>query len=233
MSYSQVSVNELAQVCANSADAAEWEEFLRRTTPLASLVVSRVARLWVSSPAPAMIDDIVQEVYLKLCEQERRILREFTPRGEDSFLGLLRIVAGSVANDYFRRLCTAKRGGKVVITGLTWEFAPGAADTSGGAKGVQNQVLLSQLDQLLREAGEDVSERDRNLFWLYYLQGLTAVEISSLPGVGLSAKGVESALRRISGWLRHQIERRRPDEEFDHGQPATVTFEKENRLNTR
>jgi RNA polymerase sigma-70 factor, ECF subfamily len=232
MNYSQISVNELAQVCAISADAAEWEEFLRRTTPLASLVVSRVARLWVSVPAPAIVDDIVQEVYLKLCEQERRILREFTPRGEDSFLGLLRIVAGSVANDYFRRLCTAKRGGNVVITGLTWDFAPGA-DTNGGAKGVQNLVLFSQLDQVLREASDEVSERDRNLFWLYYLQGLTAAEIASLPGMGLSAKGVESALRRICGWLRHQVERRRPDNDFDRGRPAAVTLQKENRLDSR
>ncbi len=224
MSYSRISVNELAQVCANSADAAEWEEFLRRTTPLASLVVSRIARLWVTASTPAMIDDIVQEVFLKLCEQERRILREFTPRGEDSFLGLLRIVAASVANDYFRRLRSTKRGGKVVITGLAWEFVPG--DTNGGAKRMQKLVLLSQLDQLLRGAPEDVSERDRNLFWLYYLQGLTAVEIASLPGIALSAKGVESALRRISGWLRHQTGVRRPAEAFDHARETTLTFEK-------
>lgn len=233
MSYSQISVNQLAQVCAKSADAAEWEEFLRRTMPLASLVVSRVARLWVSVSAPAIVDDIVQEVYVKLCEQERRILREFTPRGEDSFLGLLRIVAGSVANDYFRRQATAKRGGKAVITGTVWEYTPGAPDTNGGAKAVQKLVLLSELDRLLRQAGEEVNERDRKIFWLYYLQGLTAAEIASLPSVDLSAKGVESALRRISGWLRNQIESPRTDDAFSHTESAAVTFEKENRLNPR
>lgn len=228
MSYSQISVNQLAQVCAKSADAAEWEEFLRRTTPLASLVVARVARLWVSVSAPAIVDDIVQEVYVKLCEQERRILRDFTPRGEDSFLGLLRIVAGSVANDYFRRQSTVKRGGKAVITGMAWEYTPGAADTGGGAQGVQKLVLLSELDRVLRQAPEEVNERDRKIFWLYYLQGLTAAEIASLPSVDLSAKGVESALRRISGWLRHQIESPRPDHVFSHTESAAVTFEKEN-----
>jgi len=233
MSYSQISVNELAQVCAGSADAAEWAEFLRRTTPLTALVVARVARLWVNGSAPGVIDDIVQEVYLKLCEQERRILREFAPRGEDSFLGLLRIVAGSVANDYFRRQHTAKRGGKVVITGMTVEFGASAADTSSGAKGVQKLVLLSQLDQYLSQAPEAVNERDRNVFWLYYLQGLTAAEIASLPGVDLSAKGVESALRRISGWLRQQVERRRGDEACDQSSAAALTFQKENGLNAR
>ena len=96
-------MNDLAKSCAHSADAAEWEEFVCRCTPLASVVAMRVSRMWVSNPSPATVDDIVQEVFLKLCEQERRILRDFQPRGEDSFLGLLRIVSASVANDYFRR----------------------------------------------------------------------------------------------------------------------------------
>jgi RNA polymerase sigma-70 factor (ECF subfamily) len=91
---------------------------VRRCTPLASLVALRVSRLWLSGPSPVAVDDIVQEVFLKLCEQERRILADFEPRGEDSFLGLLSMVAASVANDYFRRIYSAKRGGKVVINPL-------------------------------------------------------------------------------------------------------------------
>ncbi len=229
MNYSQISVNELARVCADSADAAEWEEFLRRTAPLASLVVGRVARLWLSGSTPALIDDIVQEVYLKLCEQERRILREFTPRGEDSFLGLLRIVAASVANDYFRRFYSTKRGGKVVTTHLAGERGFSPASVNGESTRVQKSVLLGQLDDLLRGVPGTVSQRDRNLFWLYYLQGLTAAEIASLPGIGLSAKGVESALRRVSGWLRHQIERSPSENGFDHGLRQAVVSRKENR----
>ncbi len=114
----QSSVNDLATACSRSVDAAEWEEFVRRCTPLASLVALRVSRLWLSGPSTTAVDDIVQEVFLKLCEQERRILADFEPRGEDSFLGLLSTVAASVANDYFRRHFSAKRGGKVVISGL-------------------------------------------------------------------------------------------------------------------
>src|SRR5271165_789107 len=110
----RISINDLAQACAHSADAAEWEELLRRSTPLVSLVALRVIRLWTDGSSPAIVDDIVQEVFLKVCEQERRILRDFEPRGEDSFLGLLRIVSASVANDYFRRIYSAKRGGNVV-----------------------------------------------------------------------------------------------------------------------
>lgn len=223
-----MSVNELAQVCARSADAAEWEEFLRRTTPLASLVVARVARLWINRSTPALVNDIVQEVFLKLCEQERRILRQFEPRGEDSFLGFLRIVTTSVANDYFRRLHSAKRGGKVVTAQFAGDGAPSSISNPSESAAVVQSVLLGQLDSLLRGAPEAVSDPDRYLFWLYYLQGLTAGEISSLPSVELSPKGVESALRRVSAWLRHQIESPRNGDRLDPVGRASVTARKEN-----
>jgi RNA polymerase sigma-70 factor (ECF subfamily) len=170
MDEARTSVNDLAKACSHSADAAEWEEFVRRCVPLASLVAVRVSRLWLNAPSPATVDDIVQEVFLKLCEQERRILKDFEPRGDDSFLGLLRLVSASVANDYFRRIYSAKRGGKVVITPL--------AD----------------------------GDTQWSFFWLYYRQGFTAEEIAGMSAAGLTAKGVESALRRVTLWLRGEVE---------------------------
>jgi RNA polymerase sigma-70 factor (ECF subfamily) len=56
-----------------------------------------------------------------------------------------------------------------------------------------------------------VTERDRALFWLYYRQGFTAEEIGRLTAIGLTAKGVESALRRVTTWLRGEIERRKSE----------------------
>jgi RNA polymerase sigma-70 factor (ECF subfamily) len=205
MNASSTSVNQLAKACARSADAAEWEEFLRRCSPLATLVAMRISRMWISASAPATVDDIVQEVFLKLCEQERRILRDFEPRGEDSFLGLLRIVAASVANDYFRRLYSVKRGGKVVTTPLVDDSAPLPASQAHQSGQMQKEVLMAQLDQRLRSAPDTIGDRDRALFWLYYRQGFTAEEIAGLPATGLTAKGVESALRRVATWLRAEI----------------------------
>lgn len=206
MDRSRISVNDLAKACAHSADAAEWEEFLRRAAPLASLVAMRVCRMWTGTSSPAIVDDIVQEIFLKLCEQERRILKDFEPRGEDSFLGLLRIVSASVANDYFRRKSSAKRGGKVVTTVLDGDPPVGSADQTKAAAQMQRTVLLAELDRKLRAAPETIGERDRSIFWLYYRHGLTAEEIARLPDAGLTAKGVESALRRATVWLREQIQ---------------------------
>jgi RNA polymerase sigma-70 factor (ECF subfamily) len=217
MDGTSTSVNDLAKACARSADAAEWGEFLRRCTPLASLVAMRIARMWVSNSTQAVVDDIVQEIFLKLCEQERRILRDFEPRGEDSFLGLLRIVAGSVANDYFRRIYSAKRGGKVVTASLIEEAAAAPVAGSYQSGQMEKSVLIAQLDQKLRSAPAIIGERDRALFWLYYLQGLTAEEIARISGAGLTAKGVESALRRVAKWLREEVQGGQPGARAESG----------------
>jgi RNA polymerase sigma-70 factor (ECF subfamily) len=213
----RTSVNDLAKACACSADAAEWGEFLRRCRPLASLVAMRIARMWVSGSSAATVDDIVQEVFLKLCEQERRILRDFEPRGEDSFFGLLRMVASSVANDYFRRLYSEKRGGKVVTMPLVEEAAAFPVASTHETARLHQSVLLAQLDEKLRSAPQVISERDRSVFWLYYLQGLTAEEIARLSAAGLTPKGVESALRRVAKWLRGEVDRPKPEEQAETG----------------
>jgi RNA polymerase sigma-70 factor (ECF subfamily) len=217
MNEIRTSVNDLAKACAHSADAAEWEEFVCRCLPLVSVVALRASRMWTSNASATMVDDIVQEVFLKLCEQERRILRNFEPRGEDSFLGLLRIVVASVANDYFRRLNSAKRGGKVVTMPMLDEAAQLPVDGARPAARMQQSALFAQLDQKLRSAPETIPERDRALFWLYYHQGYTAEEIARLPAVGLSAKGVESALRRVTAWLRAEVGRKKPADQLLSG----------------
>ena len=210
-------VNYLAKACACSADAADWEELVRLCRPLATLVACRISRQWDSGTSSTVVDDIVQEIFVKLCDQKRRILREFEPRGEDSFLGLLRVVSGSVANDYFRRLRSEKRGGKVVTTPLVEDGAQIPVASGRQNAEMQRSVLFSQLDRKLRSAPEMIGERDRSFFWLYYRQGLTAEEIARLFPGGLTAKGVESALRRVVKWLRGEVERRNPEDRAESG----------------
>jgi RNA polymerase sigma-70 factor (ECF subfamily) len=207
MNPSLISVNDLAKLCAHSAEVPEWEELVRRCSPLATVVARRISRLWVSDPSPAFVDDIVQEVFLKLCENDRRILRAFEPRGEDSFFGLLRLVTASVTNDYYRRQYSTKRGGKVLTMPLLDGDSTQAPATAVQPSRMQHSALLQQLDRKLLSAPKIIGARDRALFWLYYRQGFTAEEISRLPAAGLTPKGVESALRRVTTWLREEIDR--------------------------
>ena len=198
-------MNRLAKACAHSDKAEDWEEFVRRCAPVVSLVAARVGRLWTGGVTAAVVDDIVQEVFLKLCERQRRILRDFVPRADGSFLGLLRIVSTSVANDHFRRQSSAKRGGRTITVPLD-ELLPLTNPISPqNSEKLHKTMLYSEMDERMRINPNIVTARDRAIFWLYYRQGLTAEEIADLPAVKLSAKGVESVLRRVGRWLSSQL----------------------------
>jgi len=172
--------NRLARICAYSAEAPEWEQFVRIVSPVVSLAARRVSAVW-GDPSSATVSEIVQEVFLKLCEDERRILREFEDRGNDSFLEP-HISADDVSD-------------------------------SKATDAVEWPSLIAQLDGLLKLYPKTVSTRDRNLFWLYYRQGLTADAISRIPAIDLSPKGVESALLRLTRLLRETIVNGKPKQE--------------------
>ena len=53
-------------------------------------------------------------------------------------------------------------------------------------------------------------ERNRTIFWLHYRAGLSARAIAELPGMGLTTKGVESILMRITRELRERMSATKP-----------------------
>jgi RNA polymerase sigma-70 factor (ECF subfamily) len=201
--------NRLARICAYSAQAPEWEEFVRIVSPVVSLAARRVSAVW-GDPSSATVSEIVQEVFLKLCEDERRILREFEDRGNDSFLKLLRMITASVGTDHFRRTRAEKRGGRSQSVPLEPHISSDDVSDSKATEAVEWPSLIAQLDGLLKLYPNTVSARDRNLFWLYYRQGLTADAISRIPAIGLTPKGVESALLRLTRLLRETIVNGKP-----------------------
>ena len=71
---------------------------------------------------------------------------------------------------------------------------------------MERQVLLKEIDRCLETCSEGPDkERDRLIFWLYYQQGMSAKAIAALPTVGLGAKGVESAILRLTRLVREQL----------------------------
>ena len=203
----------LARSCAFSANAPEWEQFVSMITPVLALSARRVCAVWGES-SNATVGEIVQEVFVKLCEDDRRILRVFEDRGHDSFLKLLRTITMTVGTDYFRRNRAEKRGGRSASVSLEPHLSSDEVSDSRATEAVETPTLIAQLDGLLRLYPKTVSARDRNLFWLYYQQGMTADAISRIPAIGLSSKGVESALIRLTRLLRETIVKGKPERTF-------------------
>lgn len=214
MECAVLSAEELVLKCIRSGDEASWEEFVRRFHGLIATVALRVSRRW-GEPSPQLIDDLVQETYLKLCENNFRLLRSFEPHHPDAFYGYLKVVTANLVHDYFKTKRAAKRGSGT--TEVANEAAvESAADAPASASAVycsERRILLEELDAMLCELAEGSRlERDRRIFWLYYRVGLTANAIAALPSIRLSTKGVESTILRLTGLLRQKLaaERSRP-----------------------
>jgi DNA-directed RNA polymerase specialized sigma24 family protein len=149
---------------------------------------------------------LVQDTYLKLCENDGRLLDSFRPRHEDSIYGLLKVVAANVVHDHFKSALAAKRGAaltEVIVEPVQTEPRAAGADSF---EAVSRRLQLEQVERILRQvtAGKD-QERKRIIFWLRHRQGLTASEIASIPSIGLTTEGVESVLMRLAAMIRSHL----------------------------
>jgi RNA polymerase sigma-70 factor, ECF subfamily len=196
--YSQLSSPELIAECATTTHAAAWQEFVRRFQPLIAGVVARTASRWVAVTSP-LVDDLVQETYLKLCTEEFRRLRDFVSWHEDAIFGYLKAIAYTVTLDHFKVHYAVKRGARLQDTS---DF-DSSLRQEGRKSSVESEILLRELEEMAGQMAEE--ERDRLIFQLYYRQGLTTRKIAGIPAIGLSQKGVESCLHRLTERLRRRV----------------------------
>jgi RNA polymerase sigma-70 factor, ECF subfamily len=194
MSMREQTAAELIAVCLETGSEAAWQQLVAEFQPLIASVVLRAVRRYDFS-AHGIVDDLVQETFLRLCRDNCKALREFRHRHEAAIFGYVKVVAASVANDHFRQVNAQKRTGELAVDPEV--LLTVAVDVGANA---EDSLLLREVENCLESITEN--ERDRKIFWRYYRQGLTSVEIAALPGVELSAKGVESCLLRLLKAIR-------------------------------
>jgi len=211
MDYASLSPEELVLACGQSDDAAAWREFVRRFHRLIATVALRIARRW-GEPSPQLVDDLVQETYLKLCADNFHKLRDFKSQHPDAFYGYLKVVTANLVYDHFKAANSSKRGSGMVKVAADTPVAHGI-DSFGAGSSVKNTergILLREIDGMLtRLAAGPQLQRTRRVFWLYYRVGLTANAIAALPYIGLSTKGVESTILRLTRLLRQEMDKNR------------------------
>jgi RNA polymerase sigma-70 factor (ECF subfamily) len=220
--YADLSSSELVRACAGSKDEEAWNEFIHRFRAVIAAAVLRTARHW-GEPTGFQLDDLIQDTYLKLCDNDSRLLRSFRPRCEDSIYGFLKKVASNVVHDQFKSAMAAKRGAaqtEAIVEHI--QIDPRTAD-EGSFDAVSERLEIEEVDKILIQvtAGKD-QERKRTIFWLRHRQGLTAREIAAIPSLGLTTEGVESMLMRLADMIRGHIYRRCPNR-------ATKVLKRQNR----
>jgi RNA polymerase sigma factor (sigma-70 family) len=143
------------------------------------------------------VEEIIQEVYVKLCAHSCRALSEFEPGGEGAEFAYLKVIADRVVADWFRKRSAAARDQchevSLESAGEVGDFQSSSAD---------RKVLIAQVFQALAEIAD---ERDRLIFWLYYRAGLTAQHIARFASLELGQKGVESAILKLTRLVREKL----------------------------
>jgi RNA polymerase sigma-70 factor (ECF subfamily) len=196
---------ELIQACANGKDDAAWDEFVSRFRRPISLALIRTACQWGRAPLQ-LVDDLVQETYLKVCADKCKLLLEFSRQHPEAISQYVKTIAINVAHDHFKALHSQKRGSGEIEQLLEGTEPKSQSGSLGGPEAMEREVLFKQINQCLEKCSQGPDqERDRLIFWLYYQQGMSAKAIAALPTVGLTAKGVESAIFRLTGLVREQI----------------------------
>ena len=194
MEWDRVTAETLFHLCAGS-DQSAWGEFVTRYGELIERTAFRIAQRR-SNPTRGLLDDLVQECFLKLCADNGRVLRAFRSSHPGSEFGYLKVVTAHSVIDYFRR-----RGFKKAEVSLT--DAP-ELETEG--RDANRRLILREVEECLDDIAKGVTrERDKSVFFLYYGQGLSARAISTLPSIGLTCEGVESLLGRLTRSLRERL----------------------------
>jgi len=199
--WAQLSPDQLLQACALPGSTQAWEEFMRRYHQVLTAAAVRVANRW-GQRSPGETDDIVQEIYLRLCADRGRILTSFQESRPEAVFGYLKVVATNLARDCYRKRSAAKRS-----AGLTASLDE-IPDVAAPGNDTERAFTLAEIDELLiRNTQTDTGTRDRAIFRMYYRQGMTAQAIADTPGAGLTAKGVEGVLHRVTTAIRRSITR--------------------------
>jgi RNA polymerase sigma factor (sigma-70 family) len=191
--YLNLTAEELLRVCADLRDTAAWDEFIRRFHTTIFAAVLRTGRRYAQFHS-ALCDDLVQESYLKCSANHAKALREFVPRYPGSAFCYLQVIAMRVTHDYCK-----KQGFRRM------ESLPDDQPDISAPDKMEWLVLKAAIEDLLRE---HAVARDRQIFGLHHLQGMTAREIAAMPDIGLAVKGVESVLTRLRRLIQENFQPR-------------------------
>lgn len=181
-------------------DRSAWNTLVTR---FSRLVVSRVGRTFAQFDRPdlqAQADDVAQDVFVSLLEDDYRTLR--TLRDPARFPGWLARVARNKAVDVLRQ--------KPARPGALGDPPPPENATYPDP---QTDDAEAARHALAREALESLEDRDRLIVELFYFEKRRYREIAQM--LNIAENTVASRLYRVKRRLMEQLESKLADEEED------------------
>lgn len=217
MGISELSNRDLVNrlVKAGPEDHA-WLEFITRFQPRIRRLAYRaysaeaIRHSGVDASRPGeVIDDLTQEVFIRLIDAERRALAAFRGLSENSIYTYLHTIAVNLVRDHFKKLRAQRRPPAATSLNEPLRTADGPAENSTlgdylpSADPNPEEIAESlELERRISSAVAEstlssISSRDRLIFRLIFVQGLSVEDVASYRGMKLSTSGVEKRVRKI------------------------------------
>jgi len=158
---------------------------------------------------------------MKLYDPDRNPLSRFKPRHPASARAFLRVVTMNLVYDHLR---AGRRETSHVAFSSDEEShdrLPAPSQAGGSPSSIERGILLEQVNSALADSEAATAGRDRQIFWFHYREGMSPREISKLPWVGLTVKGVESTLFRVTKLVRHKLAQSRLEGAQSSDMPGT------------
>jgi RNA polymerase sigma-70 factor (ECF subfamily) len=203
MAQEEIPIRELLQLCLSADGEEHWREFVRRTQPLIASVIINTVRRW-KIPAPSLVDDLIQDTYVKLFANDKKALRAIKNEYENTIFGYLKVIASNVVRDHFRQ--PVNKADEIELSDTA--LPPGPQERERLEFSQKKEEIKGILETL---SASETYHRDVTIFWLFYEQGYTAKEISLLPAVALTVKGVEAVLFRLTRYVRGRLDPGNPE----------------------
>lgn len=189
---------ELLQGCIRG-DAGARRRFVEEYSGIVSYGVSVIFQQFGRPSRREEIEDLSQEVFLALFDQDARKLRQYQGRNGCSLASWVRVVANRLTIDKLR-----KEGRTISLDDPMNAEATKIRETRpDAAPGPEPQVEQALRAARVREMVEDLPPKDRLFVRLFYFQGLPIEEVAEMIGVTTNAAYVRKMrlhekLRRIA-----------------------------------
>lgn len=212
-----MSAMDLAKACCDTTNEMAWLEFYRRFNRDMTVVAGAVAAS-NGQHSFHLYDEIVQEMYVRICNDGCRFLQLFSPRTEHEASALIRDLASKTARNFFRDAHRKKRSGGTRVSADELDFLDVSSSRKDESTEIEQQILVQDLLRRLKSTlrSSRFASRDELIFRLRFQEGFTAREIAGLPNVGLSARGVEGSIRRSVSRLKTVFDTSYEVKKFSH-----------------
>jgi RNA polymerase sigma factor (sigma-70 family) len=200
---------DLLRLCGQRlTDPALWKEFQRRFHKTVLTFVMRGMSNAFRDDRLEEVCDIAQDVYLRMLDNDGRMLRSFKGDTDFSVKAFLSRVAVNVVFDHYRRNNAEKRRPAEVIS--IEDARQQGRDFAGEAVELDIASILSWIDvERLMDSESDRRNAARNvlIFKLHHVDGFSVQEIAGFPGFGLKETAIRDALAKMRAHLQRRMEK--------------------------